>query len=186
VKAHRAIGMGGDRLVTEVAGERVEAEHGDALREAWAEHFDTMIDEIEPLEGAAEFLTALRAAGYAVVLASSGKPQHIDRYLDLVGARDVVHGWTTAEDVSNTKPAPDLLTVAMDKAPDPDAETVTIGDSVWDCRAANKIRVPTVGLLTGGFSGAELTEAGAAVVYENLPELCTHLDELPTAVPSRS
>jgi len=185
VKAHRAIGMGGDRLVAAVAGEHVEAEHGDAVREAWASHFNEMLDEIEPLEGAHEFLAALREAGYTVVLASSGKPDHVDRYVDVVGARDLVHGWTTAEDVSDTKPAPDLLTTAMDKAPDPDAQTVTIGDSVWDSRAARKIHVPTVGVLTGGFSAAELTEAGAAVVYEDLPQLCAHLDDLPTAAPVR-
>jgi HAD superfamily hydrolase (TIGR01509 family) len=177
--------MGGDRLVAEVAGEHVENEHGDAVREAWASHFNEMLDEIEPLEGAHEFLTALREAGYTVVLASSGKPDHVDRYVDVVGARDLVHGWTTAEDVSDTKPAPDLLTTAMDKAPDPDAETVTIGDSVWDCRAAKKIHVPTVGVLTGGFSAAELTDAGAVVVYEDLPQLCAHLDDLPTATPAR-
>jgi HAD superfamily hydrolase (TIGR01509 family) len=184
-KAHRAIGMGGDRLVAAVAGEHVEAEHGDTVREAWASHFNEMLDEIEPLDGAHEFLAALREAGYAVVLASSGKPDHVDRYIDVVGARDLVHGWTTAEDVADTKPAPDLLTTAMDKAPDPDAETVTIGDSVWDCRAAKKIHVPTVGVLTGGFSATELTDAGAAVVYEDLPQLCAHLDELPTAPPVR-
>lgn len=185
VKAHRAIGMGGDRLVAAVAGEHVEAEHGDDVRAAWADHFNEMLEEIEPLDGAHDFLTALREAGYTVVLASSGKPDHVDHYLDLVGARDLVHGWTTAEDVSDTKPAPDLLTVAMDKAPDPDAETVTIGDSVWDCQAAKKIHLPTVGLLTGGFSAAELTDAGAVTVYENLPDLTAHLDELPAAVPNR-
>lgn len=184
-KAHRAIGMGGDRLVAAVAGDQVENDHGDAVREAWAAHFNEMLDEIEPLEGAHEFLTALGEAGYTVVLASSGKPDHVDRYLDVVGARDLVHGWTTAEDVSDTKPAPDLLTVAMDKAPDPNAETVTIGDSVWDCRAAEKIGVPTVGVLTGGFSAAELTDAGAAVVHDDLPRLCAHLDDLPAATPTR-
>jgi phosphoglycolate phosphatase-like HAD superfamily hydrolase len=184
-KAHRAIGMGGDRLVAAVAGDRVEAEHGDTVRDAWAGHFDTVLAEIEPLDGARELLTGLRDTGYDVVLASSGKPEHIDHYLDLLDARKIVRGWTTAEDVANTKPAPDLLTAAMDKAPHPDAETVTIGDSVWDCEAAAKIHVPAVGVLTGGFCAAELTEAGAAVVYGTLPELCAHLGELPTARPSR-
>ena len=56
---------------------------------------------------------------------------------------------------------------------------------MWDCKAAAKIRAPTAGMLTGGFGTAELTEAGAVAVYENLPELRAHLDELPTATPSR-
>lgn len=45
---HRAIGMGGDPLVAQVAGVDVEEQHGDALRDAWLEEFDKVIDEIQP------------------------------------------------------------------------------------------------------------------------------------------
>ena len=40
-----------------------------------------------------------------------------------------------------------------------------LGDSTWDCKAAERAGVPTVGLLTGGFSEQELREAGAACVF---------------------
>jgi HAD superfamily hydrolase (TIGR01549 family) len=128
-----------------------------------------MLDEIEPIAGARDLLLALREANYAVVLASSGKPEHIDHYLDLLDAREIVRGWTTAEDVEETKPAPDLLRVALDKAPD--SEVITIGDSVWDCRAAERIDVRAIAVLTGGFGEQELRDAGAISVYEDLPEL---------------
>jgi HAD superfamily hydrolase (TIGR01549 family) len=168
-RVHRAIGMGGDRLVGEVAGDEVEDKLGDDIRAAWVDRFRPMLDEIEPIAGARDLLLALGAANYTVVLASSGKPEHVDHYLDLLDAREIVRGWTTAEDVESTKPAPDLLQVALDKAPD--SEVVTIGDSVWDCHAAQRIDVPAITVLTGGFAEQELRDAGAIAVYEDLPEL---------------
>jgi phosphoglycolate phosphatase-like HAD superfamily hydrolase len=185
-RVHRAIGMGGDRLVAEVAGDEVERAHGDEVRALWAECFAPMLPEITPLEGARELLAAFRARGDAVVLASSGKPEHVDHYLDLLDARPIIDGWTTAADVDATKPATDLLEVALDRTEagaEDGAEVVTIGDSVWDCQAARRLGVPSVGLRTGGFGTDELTDAGAAEVYDDLTELRANLATLPTASP---
>jgi phosphoglycolate phosphatase-like HAD superfamily hydrolase len=55
------------------------------------------------------------------------------------------------------------------------------GDSTWDCEAAARADVPTVAVLTGGFSEQELRQAGAEVVFESLTELCERLDETPLA-----
>jgi beta-phosphoglucomutase-like phosphatase (HAD superfamily) len=181
-KIHRAIGMGGDRLPTEVAGEEVEREYGDEIRAAWAEIFDPMLEEITVLDGARKLLKELRHRDFSVVLASSGKPEHVDHYLDLLDARDLVAGWTTAEDVEDTKPAPDLIAVALTKGRGEQA--MAIGDSVWDCRAAAKLEIPTVAVLTGGFGKDELTEAGARRVYEDLPSLIEDLDTLPAEEPA--
>lgn len=182
-RVHRAIGMGGDRLVAAVAGDEVEHEHGDRVRALWAERFAPMLEEVTPLDGARELLVALRDRDVAVVLASSGKPEHVDHHLDLLDARKIVAGWTTAEDVSDTKPAPDLLEVALDKAPD--GAVVTIGDSTWDCQAAGRLALPAVAVRTGGFGADELTAAGAVAVYDDLPALRADLADLPAARPAR-
>jgi phosphoglycolate phosphatase-like HAD superfamily hydrolase len=58
-----------------------------------------------------------------------------------------------------------------------------VGDSTWDCIAAARAGVPTVGLLTGGFSQEELREAGAVTVYESIAELIARLDESPLSEP---
>lgn len=182
-RVHRAIGMGGDRLVAAVAGEDVEAEHGDEVRARWAERFAPMLPEITLLDGARDLLVALRDRGDGAVLASSGKPEHVDHYLDLLDARKIVEGWTTAEDVSDTKPAPDLIEVALGKVPD--GEVVTFGDSVWDCEAAGKLGLPAVVVRSGGFGADELTDAGAVAVYDDLRSLRANLDALPARRPSR-
>ena len=56
-----------------------------------------------------------------------------------------------------------------------------VGDSTFDCEAAARAEVPTVAILTGGFSEQELRQAGAGLVFESLTELCERLDETPLA-----
>jgi HAD superfamily hydrolase (TIGR01509 family) len=175
---HRHIGMGGDQLVAAVAGDEVERRHGDAVRAAEGEQYAQLIDEVELLPGARALLVALRERGATVVLASSAKADEVDAYLDMLDARELVDGWTTSADVEATKPEPDLLRAALDKAGTGDA-AVLVGDSIWDCEAAARAEIPTVGVLTGGFGRAELLDAGAEVVYESVVELRTHLDEPP-------
>jgi phosphoglycolate phosphatase-like HAD superfamily hydrolase len=112
------------------------------------------------------------------VLASSAKAHEVEHYLDLLGARDLADGWTTSADVEQTKPEPDLVAAAVEKAGGGDA--VMVGDSTWDCEAAQRAGVPTIGVLTGGFSDQELCAAGAVRVFERLEDLRA---ELPTGTP---
>jgi phosphoglycolate phosphatase len=175
-RIHRAIGMGGDQLVAAVAGERVELLHGDAVRGAWAEQFQPLLGEIVPVSGARDLLVEVKRLGCGLVLASSGKPEHVDHYLELLGARCLADGWTSSEDVEKTKPAPDLLGVALHKAPAERA--LALGDSVWDCEAAGKLGIPAVGLRTGGFGAAELSDAGAIRVYEDPSALRAELRDV--------
>ena len=176
-RLHRHIGMGGDQMVAAVAGDDVEEQHGDELREAWTEEFAPLIDEIAPLPGARELLEEVRRRGYRLVLASSGKPDHTDHYLDLLDARSLAEAWTTSKDVDATKPAPDLLEVAMSKVDG--GRPVLVGDTTWDCIAARRIDVPAVAVLTGGFSAEELRAAGAGWVFDSLVDLRDRLDETP-------
>jgi phosphoglycolate phosphatase-like HAD superfamily hydrolase len=57
-----------------------------------------------------------------------------------------------------------------------------IGDSVWDCRAAERAGVRSLGVLTGGFGEEELREAGAAGVFASVEELRQHLADTPLRV----
>jgi HAD superfamily hydrolase (TIGR01549 family) len=166
-KIHRHVGMGGDQFVPALVGEEADEDHGEALREGHSDAYMEMIDEVEALPGARELLEELAADGPAVVLASSAKQEEVDRYLDLLGARDLVAGWTTSADVEQTKPEPDLIKAAMEKAGG-EGPWLMVGDSVWDARAAANAGVPTLGVLSGGFSEEELREAGAVEVVESV------------------
>jgi HAD superfamily hydrolase (TIGR01509 family) len=136
-----------------------------------------LIDEVRPLAGARDLLRDLKERGHALVLASSAKQHEVDHYLDLLGARELADGWTTSADVEQTKPQPDLVAAAIEKAGAGDA--VMAGDSTWDCEAAKRAGIATIGVLTGGFSDQELLDAGAACVFERIEDLRRDLDETP-------
>ncbi len=181
-RLHRATGMGGDHLVAAVTDEQTEQRHGDDLRAAWGEEFEQMIDEVVPFEGARELLQAVRDRGFRLVLASSGQEQHVDRYLDLLDARDLAQAWTSSSDVEATKPEPDLVNVALEKVGG--TSGVMVGDSTWDFVAAGRAGVSSLAVRTGGFSVEELREAGAERVFDSLVELRESLDHTKLAAPT--
>lgn len=174
-RIHRQIGMGGDQLVPTLVGRDVDGDHGDELRDRWVVEFDRLIDEVRPFDGAERLLVELRSRGFDVVLASSGKPQHVEHFLSLVNGRAHAQAWTTSDDVERTKPAPDLMAVALEAVDG--SRGAAVGDSTWDFIAAKKLELPTIAVRTGGFSPEELREAGADVVFDSLVDLCDGLDD---------
>jgi HAD superfamily hydrolase (TIGR01549 family) len=181
-RIHRLIGMGGDQLVAALGGDEVEERIGEKARERWVEEFDPMMAETALLPGARELVVALKERGHRVVLASSGKPHHVDRALDLLDVRDIADAWTTSEDVESTKPAPDLLQVALKKLGAPEeADSVMVGDSVWDVEAAKNAGMPALVVRSGGFGDDELRDAGAVDIFDTPADLTEALDRTPLA-----
>jgi HAD superfamily hydrolase (TIGR01549 family) len=179
-RIHRHIGMGGDQLVTAVAGGEVERRYGDDLRDAEHEGFLRMRDECEPLEGARELLAELRKRGCSIVLASSASQDDVEYFVGVLEAGGLIDAWTTSDDVARSKPHPDIVRAALEKAPGSD-RAVMIGDSRWDVEAAAKAGLQAICVLTGGWSEEELAASGASCVFESLVELRERLDETPVA-----
>lgn len=176
-RIHRAIGMGGDQLVTRLCGEEVEEQLGEDIRAAEKALYMAVIEEIEPLAGARALMEDLKRLDRRVVLASSAKPDEVEHYLDLLDARGLADAWTSAGDVEKTKPEPDLVESALEKIGG--GEAVMVGDSTWDCEAAGNAGVTAIAVLTGGFSEQELTEAGAVSVHHSIEELRQGLSDSP-------
>jgi HAD superfamily hydrolase (TIGR01509 family) len=176
---HRHIGMGGDQLVAAVAGDEVEEELGDDIREAEGELYKELIDEVQPMEGARKLIEDLRERGNSVVLASSAKDWEVEHYIELLDAEEIVDAWTTSADVEDTKPEPDLVHAALDKVNGRPEDALLIGDTVWDVKAAHRAGVETLAVRTGGFSEQELRDAGAREVFTSVEELRQSLVETP-------
>ena len=176
-RIHRHIGMGGDQLIAALTSDATDEELGDDIRAAEKALYMALIEQVEPMQGARELIADLKKRGQSVVLARSAKANEVEHYLDLLDARELADGWTTSADVEATKPNPDLVKAAMEKAGG--GKAVMVGDTPWDVKAAKRARVPTVTLLTGGFSAAELEDAGAVAVFESIDDLRTSLDDTP-------
>jgi phosphoglycolate phosphatase-like HAD superfamily hydrolase len=178
-RIHRHIGMGGDQVVPALCGEDVEARLGDDIRDREGDEYGKLIGEVRTMEASRELIVSLKDRGHVVVLASSAKADEVDVYLDLLDARELADGWTTSADVESTKPAPDLVNAAMARVDGDPADAVMVGDTPWDVKAAAGADVPTLAVVTGGFSEAELQDAGAAAVFESVAELRERLDSTP-------
>lgn len=169
---HRAIGIASEGLVERLLDE----ENQDAV-DAHSRRYEALRDQVTAFPRTAELVTACADRGLTPVLATSGKEEDLEWMLPAIGVGDgVFAGATTSSDVEEGKPAPDLLTAALEQHRLDPERTVVVGDTVWDVKAAEKAALPCIGLTSGGISEAELREAGAAEVYDDPADLLTHLD----------
>jgi len=175
-RVHRMIGAGSSVLLRELADEE-----RDDIKEAWSRHFDALKGEVRAFAGAQDLLRALAARGGSVVLASSSAPEDLEVLQAAIGADDVLTAVVAAGDVDEAKPDPEVFQVAMDRAGAPPDRSIAVGDTTWDVEAARRCGLRTVGVLTGGFSEAELREAGAVAVYRDVAHLLAELDTSPLA-----
>jgi HAD superfamily hydrolase (TIGR01549 family) len=147
----------------------VEEKHGDELRDGWVEEYRKLTAEVHPLPGAVELVREVADAGMLVALASSGETEFSEQARDLLGIGDLVHTMTTSADADDSKPDADILAATLDRLPAERA--LLIGDTPYDVEAAGRIGLACLCVLSGGFSRAELEEAGAALVVEGPSEL---------------
>jgi HAD superfamily hydrolase (TIGR01509 family) len=169
-RIHRAIGMGGDQLVHEVS---------DGAADDQAEQLITSHDALYSahwpalrlLPGARELVRHCHQAGLVTVLASSANSAELDVLTTVLDLDDVIDAATGGADVDSSKPDPDIVLVALDKAGLRPENAVFVGDAVWDVQASAKVGLRCVGLESGGTSAAELVEAGAVRTYRDAADL---------------
>jgi HAD superfamily hydrolase (TIGR01509 family) len=162
---HRAIGMGSDQLLDALLPGSRDTGADSGIRTAHGALYATYWSRLKPLSGAAELLRACRKSGMRVVLASSADPPEFAVLRAALDAEDAIDDATSAADVGRSKPAPDLVQVALRKAGARPEQAVFVGDTVWDVKACQRAGVPCIGLRSGGISGEELLQAGASAVF---------------------
>ncbi|HEX6501349.1 MAG TPA: HAD family hydrolase [Micromonosporaceae bacterium] len=175
-RIHRAVGMGSDRLLDHLLGRDRDQSGDDALSAAHLTLYAAYWGRLRPLPGAADLLRACAARGWRVVLASSASDRELGALRRALDADDVIAVATTKDDAGASKPAPDILQVALDKAGLDPRSAAFVGDAVWDVEAAARAGVPCVAVSCGGTSAAELTDAGAVAVYDDPGAILADLD----------
>lgn len=176
-RIHEAIGMGGDRLVSHVAGDPAEAAVGDDVRKLHDDYFRSALRSVCGLDGASELVEALAAHGHRLVLASSSEADLVDDLLDLVDVRRHLTAVVTGSDDTASKPAPDSVQLAVERAGG--GAAVVLGDATWDALAARAAGATALGLRSGGIDTERLTAAGATRVYDGPRDLLDSLEGAP-------
>jgi HAD superfamily hydrolase (TIGR01509 family) len=179
-RIHRAIGMGSSQLLSLLLGVAAD-EVGGKVKQLHSDFYQESSELLRPFEHARDLVTTLAGRGAKVVLASSAAPDELALLRAILDIDQVVAAITSSENVQVAKPEPEIVEVALDRAQTTAGHAVFIGDAVWDVLAAKQVGVPTIGLLSGGTSAAELTEAGAVAIYDDAAALLRQLDSSPLA-----
>ena len=163
------IGKGGDLLLLELLpkdeverrGQEIEKYRLDLFRRAY-------LHRVKPLPKVRELFERIKADGRRIALASSAKAEELANYKRIAGIEDLLDAETSSDDAERSKPHPDIFQAALDRLGGIDpAEVIAVGDTPYDAEAAGKAGLRTVGLLSGGWSEAELLEAGCVAIYRD-------------------
>jgi phosphonatase-like hydrolase len=128
---------------------------------------------VAPLPGAAETITALRAAGIKVCLATGFAPVTRDALLDALGWRSLIDLALSPADAGRGRPWPDLpLTALLRLGGGAVSELAVVGDTASDIESGLRAGAGLVaGVTTGAGTRESLTAAGAPFVLESIGEL---------------
>ena len=171
-RIHRLIGASGSKLMADLIGAP-----DDGVKKAWRHHFDDLVPEIRAFPGAVDLLDAVRGRGGQVVLATSSPGDLLEHHLDALGAdEDDFAAITTDSDVDEAKPSPDVFLAALDASGVGPDDSLVVGDTAWDIRAASAAGLRTIAVCSGGWTHDDLVAAGAVEVHDDVAALAGRLD----------
>jgi HAD superfamily hydrolase (TIGR01509 family) len=177
-RVRRAIGMGGDKLMPAVAGIEEDSERGQAIGERRGEIFTRdFLPELKPFPCVRELIQRFAAEGFELAVASSAKKDELKQLLKIARVDDLIAVTTSSDDAEESKPAPDILEVALEKVGVKPQDALMLGDTPYDLKAARRAGIPFVGVECGGWTKRELEDALA--VYADPEHLYRAFDRSP-------
>ncbi|HKL54306.1 MAG TPA: HAD family hydrolase [Wenzhouxiangellaceae bacterium] len=175
------IGMGGDIVLHTLSGLRASDPEGGRFKQRAGEIFrDRYLPGLDPMPGARALLRRLETDGIRRVVATSASPDDVVALLKQAGVHDLVEKTTSAGDVDESKPAPDIVEEALKQAGCAPRQAVMLGDTPYDIDAASKAGVPIVALRCGGGWNDEDLR-GADAIFDDPADVLDHYDQLPFA-----
>ena len=133
------------------------------------------VDRAQPLEGAIEILAALKASGAAIAIVTSNSSKTVQRWFDRNGGAsiDAIVGRDT---LLGLKPAPDMVTRALELFSVDRSDAAFVGDSDADIRAAQSCGVRFYGIAPTDSARDRLLAAGATEIFGSPAALAIHLN----------
>lgn len=135
------------------------------------------LPRVKPLPRVREFLVSVQKHGIRVALSSSCSRHDLSAYKKIAGIEDLVDIETSADDADRSKPHPDIFSATLKKLGVEPRNALALGDTPYDAEAAGKAGVFTIGVTTGGWSEAELLDAGCIQVYRDVADLLDRFDQ---------
>lgn len=172
------IGMGSDKLLPKVAGIEVESEEGKRISKERGKRFkEHYLPKLKPFAQVRPLLEQMRADGLKLVVASSAGKEDLKALLQAAGVDDLIEDETSAEEVEESKPDPDVVQAALNELGVPAKQAIMLGDTPYDVEAAGRAGVAIIGLRCGGWDDQGLE--GAVAVYADPADLLAHYEQSP-------
>jgi HAD superfamily hydrolase (TIGR01509 family) len=135
------------------------------------------ISRARPFIDVRELFETLKRADVCIGIATTCQEDELETYESMMHALDLVDAVTCGSEVEHGKPDPALFRATLKKLGTPGSyEAVAIGDTPYDTQAATSLGINSIGVLTGGFSPADLEKAGCSFVVASLSELPKKLE----------
>ena len=166
----RLIGMGGDKVLPQVAGLEEDTDEGQRMKERRGEIFrERYLPTLKAFPDARALLERFRDDGYALVVATSASKEDMDALLEQAGIQDLIEEKTSSSDAEESKPDPDIVQAALKSADAKPGEAIMLGDTPYDVQASGRAGVRCVALRCGGWDDGDL--GGAVAVYDDPADL---------------
>lgn len=184
-RVRRMIGMGGDRLVAEIAGWARDSEETRKLQDRHAEVFaERWLRHVTPIDGARGLVLQLRRDSYEVALASAAHEDALRPLLEIADVADLIDAKAKPPKPAASKPDPAAIEVALSRVDAERSRVVLIGDTPYDVEAGRAAGIDVIGFTTGGYSAEGL--AGAIAIYRGPADLLAQWVSSPLgSAPSR-
>jgi HAD superfamily hydrolase (TIGR01509 family) len=176
------IGMGGDKLLADVAGIEQDSTEGRSINERRVAILKAhYLADVGPFHGARMLVDRLRSRGLVCVTVSSSAKDEIMDLLREAGVADLMDVVVSGDDADRSKPDSDLVETALERANVSSTEAIMVGDTPYDIAAARRVGVAVVALRCGGrWSDGDLS--GAIAIYDDPAALSSTLDSSPFAL----
>jgi len=175
------IGMGGDKLLMELAGIDHESPEGKSLSDRRASLLKAhYLSDLGPLPGARALVDRLRSRGLLCCVVTSASKKDLADLLRAAAVADLFEHMVTSDDADNSKPDPDMVEAALKKLEVGPREAVMLGDTPYDIKAAARAGVSTIAFRSGGWKDRDLD--GAIAIYDNPADLVSRLEQSPLAL----
>jgi HAD superfamily hydrolase (TIGR01509 family) len=176
------IGKGGDKLMKVFLSEEQIARWGKQIEAERTQLFKRQyLRQVKPFPRLRGLFERLRRDEIRIALASSAKEDELQAYKKITGIGPYLDAKASSDDVSHSKPDPDIFLAARRKLGIDPGNIIAIGDTPYDAESAGKAGMEVIGLLCGGGSTAKLQAARCVAVYRDPADLLKNYDASPLA-----
>jgi phosphoglycolate phosphatase-like HAD superfamily hydrolase len=182
-QVRRQIGKGGDQLMPVFFSKEELERFGKQIEEYRGELYKRVfLPRVKPFPKVRDLLWRIKTHGRRIVLASSAEKDEMQNYKKLARIEDLVAEESSGDQVEKSKPHPDIFAVALRQLGDATRhEVMVVGDTPYDAEAAGQLNLRTIGVLSGGFTEADLRDAGCIAVFRDPAHLLEMYNHSPLA-----